>query len=328
MFIGGDTMINIFYEKNGQLKREYKLEYAERLINSPNLKLLIQIINPDDDEMDFLTNQLHLHSITLKNYNSDKQIPKIEEYDKYISTTMYDINYSESNKEFIINRISIIVLPDITVVLSSKDFNSFGEIYSRISANPQKAFNSTSIIYYIILDALVDNLFQLLEVFEDMLYALQENILNKEIANSNEKIIDIRKNLLTLKKIFSYEQEVLYKVSHEHVSFIEKNQIVFMKDVFHHLEKLNSTLSEYNDWASNLSDAIISYTSSKLNDNLQMLTVVSFIFLPLSFLTGWYGMNFKYMPELELDYGYFYFIIIVVMLTLGLIFYFRDKKLL
>jgi magnesium transporter len=328
MFIGGETMINIFYEKNGQLVRECKLESVEILINSPNLKLLIQIINPDDDEMDFLTNHLCLHTITLKNYNSDKQIPKIEEYDKYISTIMYDINYSESNNEFIINPVNIIVLPNITVVLSTKDFNSFGEIYSRISTNPIKAFNSASNIYYIILDVLVDNLFQLLEVLEDRLYNIQEEILNKEITFSNGKIIDIRKKLLAFKKFFSYEQEVLYKISHEQINLIESSQIAFMKDVYHHLEKLNSTLSEYNDWASNLSDAIMSYSSAKLNDNLQILTIISFIFLPLSFLTGWYGMNFKYMPELELDYGYFYFIIFVVVLTIGLIFYFRRKKLL
>src|SRR5659263_469394 len=111
------------------------------------------------------------------------------------------------------------------------------------------------------------------------------------------------------------------------MDYILQEQLPYMKDIFHHLEKLNATLQEYIDWSASLSDAYMSFSSSKLNDNLNLLTIISFIFMPLGFLTGWYGMNFKIMPECNLDYGYLYFIGFVAIITISMIIHFKRKQL-
>ncbi len=139
--------------------------------------------------------------------------------------------------------------------------------------------------------------------------------------------MNIRQSMLELRKAFSYEQEVLYRISHEKLAFVCNNVIAYMKDVFHHLEKLNAILQEYSDWAMNLTDAYVALSSSKLNDRLQMLTIIQYIFMPLGFVTGWYGMGFK-MPEEGLHYSYPIFILIVMVITGWVIIYFKKKKML
>jgi magnesium transporter len=321
-------MINLYYENNDKILTLEGLEKIKSEITLIKNSCFIKVIAATDTEMDFLTQYLKLHIITLKNIVSKKQLPKVEDYDNYISTIMYDVKYTDKQNCYITNPVIVILMKNMTLILAENTFEAMDEIFSRFSLNPNKAFTSASNLYYIAIDVLVDNLFPVLACFENKLDALQENILKNNAKDSNEKIIKIRKSLLELRKVFTYEQEILYKISHENMDYILQEQLPYMKDIFHHLEKLNATLQEYNDWASSLSDAYMSFSSSKLNENLNLLTIISFIFMPLSFLTGWYGMNFKIMPELNLDYGYFYFIGVVVIITFSMIIYFKRKKLL
>ena len=101
-----------------------------------------------------------------------------------------------------------------------------------------------------------------------------------------------------------------------------------MKDIYHHLEKLNATLKEYDGWASTLNDAYVAYSSSKLNDKLNLFTIIAFIFMPLDTLSGWYGMNFVNMPELAFKYGYFCLTGVVAIYLIIITMYFKKKKML
>lgn len=320
-------MLSFYYIENNKVKNTSNHKIIKSMLISAKVAYL-KAINPTDNEIKFLTQWLNLHIITLKNYISKKHIPKVEEYGNYISTIMYNAEYTNDDDCYDIKPVSIIMADNVVLTISKKSIQTFDEIISRLSNNPELSFSSSCYLYYLILDALVDSLFPILTCFENKLDNIQEHLLKNDVTNCTEKITSIRRQLLKLRKVFTYEKEVLYKLSHEKYRMINAECLAYFNDVFHHLERLNSMHQEYTDWALNISDAYNAYSSSKLNDKVQMLTIVSFIFLPLSFLTSWYGMNFKNMIELEFNYSYVFFIIIVILITTFIIIYFKKKKML
>lgn len=321
-------MITLCYEDNNKIMSIDNLDIIKSLIGSTEKLCFITVINPTETEIDILSQLFKLHIITLKNIVTKKQIPKVEIYDNYLSTIIYDVEDTDSQNCYSTNPICLVLMKNITLILAKKDFNAITEIHSRFLSNPKNAFTSASNLYYIAIDVLVDNLFPILACFENKLDILQENILQNKGNDNNNKILLLRKNFLKLERIFSFEQEILFKLSHEDIKFVSKEQTPYIKDIYHHLEKLNANLKEYIDWASNLYNAYMAYSSSKTEDKLNLLTIISFIFMPLSTISGWYGMNFSNMPELNFKYGYFCLIGVVVICILCMIIYFKNKKML
>jgi magnesium transporter len=319
-------MINLHYCDNNKVIITENLDIIKSLLNSAEKTFFIKVINPTDAENDILAQLFKLHIITLKNIVTKKQVPKVEIYDKYLSTILYDVENIDSQDCFYLNSVNVILMGNAALVIAKEDSAAITEISSRLLSKPDDAFSSPSNLYYIIIDVLVDNLFPTLACFQNKLDKMQNNILKDKIKDSNKDLISIRKDLLKLERILWFEQEVLFKLSHENMNFLLEEQIPYIKDVYHHLEKLNASLKEYNDWASNLYDAYMAYSSSKTEDKINLLTIISFIFLPISTLSGWYGMNFPYIPELTYKYGYFCFAGITAVYLIIALIYFRKKK--
>ena len=318
-------MINLYYPEKDKLLKEDSLITIKQMLTSKDKIFYLNVQNPSDEEMELLIQVLQLHLITIKNFTTIKHIPKVEEYEHYLSTTMYDIELTTDEIYYKISPINIILMQNLTLILTKTNFTSLEEILSRISSNLVGNFSDSCHLYYITLDVLIDNLFPILTCFEKKLDLLQENLLKGTGKDYTKKLMSIRSDILKLKKSFTYEKEVLYKVSHEKLNLICKDDIAYMKDVFHHIEKLSATLTEYGDWASTLSDGYASLSTAKTNDRLQMLTIIQYIFMPLTFLTGWYGMGFK-MPEADFKYSYLVFIVISTVLTISMLAYFKKKK--
>lgn len=320
-------MINLYYEDNARLITEYNFTRIKQILSSKDKICYLNIISPSDEEMELLIQVLQLHLITIKNFTTSKHLPKIEEYEDYVSTTMYDIELTTDEVCYKINPVNIILMKNLTLILSKTNSAYLEEMLSRISSNLVGNFSDPCNLYYITLDVLVDNLFPVITCFEKELDILQENLLKGGGKDYTKRLMSIRSNILGLKKSFTYEKEVLHILSHEKLNLICKEDIPYMKDVFHHIEKLSSTLTEYSHWASTLSDAYNSYNSSKVNDRLKALTIVQYIFMPLSFLTGWYGMNFK-MPETKPAIAYYIFMASILFIIISMIAYFKKKKML
>lgn len=321
-------MINLYYEKNAKVVFVDNLDMIISLLNFPKNPYFITVINPTDIENDILSQLFKLHIVTLKNIITKKQIPKVENYDNYLSTIIYDTENKSLDDSYNINPICIVLMENMTLILGKKDFIAMQEIHSRFLSNPKNAFTSASSLYYITLDVLVNNLFPILSNIQNKLDKLQENILQDKVKDSNEKIILLRTHLLELERIFSFEEDVLFKISHENINSISKDQIPYIKDVYHHLEKLNATLKEYGGWASTLNDAYIANSSSKVDDKLNSLTIIGFIFMPIGTLSGWYGMSFVNIPEYNYKYGYFCLIGVVAIYLIFITRYFKKHKML
>jgi magnesium transporter len=181
-------------------------------------------------------------------------------------------------------------------------------------------------VYYTLLDCIVDNYFPATFYWSEKIDNVEEYVFDPESKGVINEIVSIRKGLLALKRFILPQREILYKLTHTEINFIGGGSRIYLRDVFDHLVKTYNTIEEQRDILSNLMDAHFSKTSAELNGVMKRLTIISTIFMPLTFIVGVYGMNFRYMPELEWHYGYFLVAFIMLALGLGFFWYFKKRK--
>ncbi len=319
-------MVKCYFYKNKKILETNNWEIVKELLSDKNNIVYINIFNPSKTDFNMLQNLLSIHPLTIEDCCSSHENPKIEDFETYIFSVVHNIYYVEEEDELLSLPLNIILTENCVVTVYKEKTGTFDEILVRIASEAEDVYKDSSNIYYTIIDTLIDNYFPLLTFWSNKLDTLEEDILEDSKSEIIERIMYVRKNLLKLKKIFTGQREVIYKISHNHIKFITKENKIYLKDVFDHIVKLCSTLEEYRDWASSLMDAHFSYSSSKLNENMQRLTSISIIFMPLTFIVGLYGMNFEHMPELKWRYGYFWVLFIMLAIALGLITYFKRKK--
>ena len=179
---------------------------------------------------------------------------------------------------------------------------------------------------YALADNLVDHYYLLLDQIENVLDELEEEVLSRPGRTSKEKIHNLKIQSIMLRKMVSPLREAVGRFSKTDSPFIEESTRIFLRDLYDHTIQVLDTIDTYRDVMSGLYDLYLSEISFRMNNVIQLLTIMSTIFIPLTFLAGIYGMNFDNMPELHWEYSYFVLWGIMVLIALGLILLFKRKR--
>jgi len=170
----------------------------------------------------------------------------------------------------------------------------------------------------------VDELFPALFSIEDKLESLNDNEDKKSIQTLIDEVYKTRSELIVLRRMVNSLRDLLYRIlNSDRINDFEAHRLYFT-DIYNHLLKLSEMVENCRDITSDMRDSYISINSYRMNVNMMLLTVISSIFIPLTFIVGVYGMNFHYMPELTWKYGYFF--ILFIMLLIGLLMFYWFKK--
>jgi len=142
-----------------------------------------------------------------------------------------------------------------------------------------------------------------------------------------ERILQLKKDIMTVRRISTYQREMLHRLSRgEFAPLITADETIYYRNVYDHLVRMSDLADSYRDIVSGLLDAYLSVTSNNLNQVMKVLTIISTIFLPLSFITGFFGMNFKFLPGSEWEYGVAAAALFMLMVGLGMLWVFRRKR--
>jgi magnesium transporter len=141
-----------------------------------------------------------------------------------------------------------------------------------------------------------------------------------------ERILRIKKSIMTIRRISVYQREMLYRLSRGEFSLITHDEMIYYRNVYDHLVRMTDLAESYRDMTAGLLDAYLSVTSNRLNQVMKVLTIISTIFLPLGVITGFFGMNFKYLPGAESEYGVLATAIIMMMVGVGMLWVFKRNK--
>ena len=181
-------------------------------------------------------------------------------------------------------------------------------------------------LLYRLIDIIVDNYYIVLDKIGDLIEEIEETVYEQPSDSSFQKIQSLKKELIYLRKALYPLRDALSKLTRGESDFLREENSRFFADVYDHVIHLIDSLDTYKDLTSGLLDIHINAMNNKLNEVIRVLTVISTIFIPLTFIVGVYGMNFRHMPELEWEYGYYGVWGVMVLVVFAMLGFFRYKK--
>lgn len=269
-----------------------------------------------------------LHSLALEDVVQLGQRPKAEDYGDILFAIFQHVSLRDS--VLTRHQVSIFFGPRFVVTFQPSENDLLEPVRTRLVKQGRMRMRGTGYLAYAIVDFLVDASFPALESFGECLEDLEDDLLEKPDRESAAKLQAIRRELLKLRQVLWPQREVLAKLAREDDTGFDDETRLFLRDCYDHAVQSLEVSENYREMASSLLDIYLTSLSTRLNDVMRVLTIISTIFMPLSFVVGVYGMNFDTssptnMPELGWKYGYLGVWCVVIVLSAGMLYLFRRR---
>lgn len=266
----------------------------------------------------------NIHPLVQEDILYTKQIPKVEEYENYIFTVLKNIFFNDI-KDLQTEQISIILMGDLVISIQEYDTDTFHSTHKRLEESKGVRKETGEELYYLLIDSIVDDYFIILEKMGDEIDKVEDELLDKPDKSVLNKIYFIKRELIFLRTILWPTRNLVSTLTRGEFQAIDEKTLLYFRDVYDHVIQMIDIAETYRDICSGMLDTYLSSIGSKTNEVMKILTIFSTIFIPLTFLSGVYGMNFVYFPELSWKYSYLGFWIISILITLFMIRFLRKK---
>lgn len=256
----------------------------------------------------------------------NEQRPKAEEYDDYLFFTLKML-YRIEGDTIDYEQISFILGTNYLISFQEKEGDLFDSFRERIRLDQGKVRKMhADYLMYRLIDIIVDNYYTVLDNIGTKIDEIEDCIYSDSAEEAFKKIQAIKKEIIFLRKAVYPLREALSKVSKGETSFVHDETLRYFSDVYDHTVHVIDSLETYKDLTSSLLDIHMNTMNNRMNEVMKLLTIITTIFIPLSFISGLYGMNFEFMPELHSKWGYPAVLIFMALVSAGMIYYFKRKK--
>jgi len=281
----------------------------------------------DVEVIQSLGQHIGLHPLTMEDVLSTGQRPKIDDYEDLAFIVMRMVQFDSAREELIDEQVSLVVGRGFVVSFQERPGDVFEPVRERLRASKGRIRSSgADYLAYALIDAVVDHYFVTLERLSDTIEELSEAILESPDSGSLERVHDLKRSLVFMRKSIWPLREVAAKLVRGETPVFESSTLVFVRDVYDHAVQVIDTVESLRDIVTGMHDIYLSSLSNRMNEIMKVLTMIATIFIPLTFVAGIYGMNFQYMPELEWRWAYFVVLGAMAMIAVVMVVLFRRKR--
>lgn len=281
----------------------------------------------DVNQIEQIGKAFDLHPLMIEDIASPRQRPKIEEYEGSLFVVLKMLAFDPDTKTIEIDQMSLVIGKKHLLSFQEKPWDVLEPIRNRLrQAKGKIRGKGADYLAYAIIDSVVDGYFTILEQIGDEIEILEELVLSDATSAAMHRIHKLRREILVLRKAIWPLREVLGSMYRNETALIEEQTRVFLRDVHDHSVQIIDTIETFRDLLTGTMDLYISSVSNRLNEVMKVLTVISTIFIPLSFFVGVYGMNFEYMPELKFYWAYPALLLFMATIAGGMLWFFRHKR--
>ena len=267
-----------------------------------------------------------IHPLTLEDIVNPNQRAKFEEYDSYVVAILKMITLEQD--EMHSEQLSIILMEGLVISFQEAEGgDAFDFIRNRLRQGKGRIRRmGADYLAYALLDAVVDFYFTILEKFGDKIETLEENLMSEPSNSTVNQLHHLKREMIFVRKAAWPIRELINNMQRSETELIKPSTDIYLRDVHDHAIRVIDTVETYRDLLSSMMDIYLSSVSNKMNEVMKVLTIITTIFVPVTFIVGVYGMNFHTMPELHTQNGYYVVWAIMIVLMTGLIFFFVRKK--
>ena len=274
-----------------------------------------------------------LHPLILEDIVNVPQRPKVESYGDQLVIIIQMVTFVPELERHFTEQISFILGKHyLLTVQEEPEHDCFELIRSRIQLDKGVIRSMGSdYLAYALLDAIVDGLFFVLEAYGEQLEALEDSVVSKPSQQTLQQVYQMKRKMSHLRHLIWLQRETLSSLLKEHSGFFSREMGIYLQDCYDHVVQMLDIVESYRETCAALMDVYLSSASNRMNEVMKTLTVISTIFIPLTFIAGIYGMNFNpeaspfNMPELNAYWGYPLVLAAMLAIALGLIFFFWRR---
>jgi len=267
------------------------------------------------------------HPLVLEDILNTDQRPKMEDYGDYVYIVLRSLEYNHRKDEIESDQISIILGQNFVFSFQEKEGDTFDPLRERIRTGKGRIKKmGADYLAYTLMDSIVDNYFIILEKQGEKIELLEEQLITSPTPETLQTIHDLKREMIFLRKAVWPLREVVGSLERGESSLIQASTRIYLRDLYDHIIQVIDNVETFRDMIAGILDIYLSSVSNRLNSVMKVLTIIATIFMPLTFLAGIYGMNFKYMPELEWRWGYPLIWFIMLGTGIFMLVYFKKKK--
>jgi magnesium transporter len=283
-------LVTIYLHRNGQTEQVKSIDRAW-LNPAANTFVWVDLFSPSIPELLILTDTFAFHPLAVEDARADLHYPKIEAYDGYLYAILHGMAYEASDEEFDTHDIDFFVGPTYLVTVHNIHSRSIAELQENAVRNPRILGEGPVSLFHRIVDAMIDHYTPELEEFEDRLEQLETAVLERPTPNLIRDILTQKRRVAQLRRIITPQRDVVARLARREFVDIGTDMAFRFRDLYDHLVRFNDDAILFQDRISGILDAHLTSVSNRLNEVMKVLTVVSTVFMPLTLLSGIFGMN-------------------------------------
>lgn len=268
-----------------------------------------------------------MHPLALEDILNTDQRPKTEDYGGFVYVVLRMFYFRPNSKEFLSEQISIVFGKDFVITFQERPKDVLDSVRERIRTGKGRVRTSgADYLAYAIIDAIVDGYFAVLEQLGETIEELETLLMDEPDQHVLREIHRLKRELLFFRKSVWPVRELINSLRRDMPGLIQKETGYYLRDVHDHSIQVIDVVETLREILSGMLDIYLSSVSNRMNSVMKVLTIIATIFIPLTFIAGIYGMNFKFMPELDWKWSYPVLWGIMITIFLGMLAYFRKKE--
>jgi magnesium transporter len=279
------------------------------------------------DNIEKIGKHFKIHPLVLEDIMNTGQRPKMEDFGNYLFMALKMLRYDEDENETKTEQVSLILSSNYVISFQESEGDVFDPIRDRIRSDRGRIRKmGVDYLAYSLIDAIVDNYFMVLEKIGEKIEDIEDELVKNptpEVLHTSHRL---KRELIFLRKSVWPLREVISRLERWESPLIDKSIDIYLRDVYDHTIQVIDALETFRDMLSGMLDIYLSSVSNRMNEVMKVLTIIATIFIPLTLVAGIYGMNFKYMPELDWFWGYPMVYMIMLAIGVVMLIYFRRKK--
>jgi magnesium transporter len=325
-------MIRILYRhRSGTVVTHLPLAQLGDAMRDSQARLWIDLAAPTAEEGQAILAELFkFHPLAIEDAVNDSHVPKVDDYGSYLYLVFHTVAMGDERMDIHTYEVDVFLGTNYLITMHEFPRDSIEKLWNEHSHQQGGLARGPAFLLYELIDRQIDSYTPLLDRFEEQLEHLGDQIFRQNNRGTGEEVLlnDIltaKSSALRLGRILIPQRELLYRLSRNSYAVVPSDVRIYFQDAYDHLARFSDLANSMRDLSSSTMETHLALVNNRINETMKVLTMISTIFIPLSFLAGVYGMNFAFMPELYSPWAYPLLWVLFIAIALGMMRYFRGK---
>ncbi len=317
------------FEKSTKSILEISLADISSTIEDPNKLLWVSLETATDKEINQVLDQtFHFHPLAIEDCLSfEYQTAKVDDYKDYLFIIINALKPQKDIHDLDTQEVDIFLNEHFVVsCFSAEDLPPVQKVISKLQRDSRVFTHGTDFICHALIDSIVDEYMPVIDKMEEEIEWLEDSVLEKPNPQTLAQLLALKHSIMSLRRVITPLREVINKLARDEYQQIRSQMRLYFRDIYDHVIWVLDISDTIRDIVSGAMDIYLNSTSLRLNEVMKALTIVSTIFLPLSFVTGVFGMNFRFMPWIESPIGFILVNLVFILVFGGMLVFFKHRK--